>query len=304
MAKFIILRVLSAIATLFVVITITFFLMNLIPGGPFLSEKAAPETMALMEKKYGLDQPLPIQYKNYMANLLRGDFGMSYKRKGYSVVEIIREKFPVSAKLGGLAIGISILLGIPMGIIAAYKRNSVIDRVLMFLCTVGISVPGFVVATFLLYTFGMRYKILPTLGLASWKNYIMPVMALSFSPTCYITRLTRSSMLDVIGQDYLKTARSKGLPESIVLFKHALRNSVIPVVTYLGPLTAAILTGSFVIESIFSVPGLGSYFITSINGRDYPMVMGTTIFLGMVLIAMNLIVDLLYSVIDPRIKYK
>ncbi len=304
MIKFVAERFLSALVTLFIVITVTFFLMNLIPGGPFLSERATQQTIDMMNKKYGLDQPIIVQYKNYLKNAAKFDFGLSYKRKGYSVTEIIGEKFPVSARVGGLAMLWGMIFGIPMGVLAAYKRNTVIDRIIMFICTLGIALPSFIVATLLLYTFGMNLKILPTIGLDSPQNYIMPVFALSLSPSCYITRLMRSSMLDIIGQDYLKTARAKGLSEFSVLFKHALRNAMIPVLTYLGPMTAAILTGSLVVESIFAVPGLGSYFVTSINGRDYPMIMGTAIFLGMVIIAANLIVDILYGIVDPRIKMK
>ena len=303
MAKYLLKRVLMAALTLFIIATITFFIMFLVPGGPFLSEKVSPQMVAVMNASYGLDQPVYIQYKNYLAKLLEGDFGISFKRKGYTVMEIISEKFPISAQVGAYAIGLSMLMGIPLGVLAAYKRNKLIDRIIMFICTLGIALPGFVVATTLLYTLGMNLQWLPIVGLKTPSNYIMPVFALSLSPTCYITRLMRSSMLDVMGQDYLKTARAKGLRESVVLFKHGLRNSLIPVVTYLGPMVTAVLTGSFVVERIFSIPGLGGYFISSIGGRDYPMIMGTTIFLGGLLIAANLVVDILYTIIDPRIKY-
>ncbi len=303
MTRYLVKRVLMAAVTLFVIITITFFIMFLVPGGPFLSEKVPQQVLEVMNKNYGLDQPVYIQYKNYLGKLLEGDMGVSFKRKGYTVVEIIAEKFPVSAKVGICAILVGLIMGIPLGIWAAYKRNKLVDRIIMFVCTLGIALPGFVIATTLLYVLGMSLKWLPTIGLKTPANYLMPVFALSLSPTCYITRLMRSSMLDVMGQDYLKTARAKGLGEGVVLFKHALRNSVIPVITYMGPMVTAVLTGSFVIERIFSVPGLGGYFITSINGRDYPMIMGTTIFLAGILIIANLIVDILYTIVDPRIKY-
>ena len=302
MLKFVSVRLFFSLVTMFIVVTITFFIMFLVPGGPFLSEKTTNATVEMMNRKYGLDQPVYVQYGKYLQNMMKGDLGMSYKRRGYSVAEIIGEKFPISAGLGGVAVVSSILVGIPFGVLAAYKRNTWADRAIMVICTVGISFPSFVTSTVLLYVIGMHFQLLPTIGLTLPQNYIMPVIALSFSPASYIIRLTRSNMLDVNGLDYLKTARAKGLSEPVVLFKHALRNAVIPVVTYLGPLVAAIITGGFVVERIFSVPGLGKYFIDSIGGRDYPMIMGTTIFFAGLIILSNFIVDILYRVIDPRIK--
>ena len=302
MLKFISLRFFFSLLTMFIVVTITFFIMFLVPGGPFLSEKTTAATIEMMNKKYGLDQPVYVQYGKYLQNMLKGDFGMSYKRRGYSVTEIIGEKFPVSAKLGSVAVICSILLGIPLGVLASYKRNTLIDRIIMIFCTIGISFPSFVISAVLLYVIGMHFQLLPTIGLATPQHYIMPVIALSFSPTSYIARLTRSNMLDVNGMDYLKTARAKGLSEPVVLFKHALRNAIIPVVTYLGPLIAGVISGGFIAERIFSVPGLGKYFVDSIGGRDYPMIMGTTIFYAGLIILANFIVDVLYKVIDPRIK--
>jgi oligopeptide transport system permease protein len=218
------------------------------------------------------------------------------------VAEIIAEKFPVSAKLGGFAVLVSLLVGIPAGVLAAYKRNTWVDRVVMVFCTAGISFPSFVTSTVLLYVIGMYLKWLPIIGLAHPQSYLMPVFALSFSPASQIARLTRSNMLDVNGLDYLKTARAKGLSEPVVLFKHALRNAIIPVVTYLGPLVVSVITGGFIAERIFSIPGLGKYFIDSISGRDYTMIIGTTIFYAALIIMANLFVDILYRVIDPRIK--
>jgi len=302
MLKFISMRAVSTVITLFIVLTATFFLMFLVPGGPFLSERSTPQLVEIMNKKYGLDKPLIVQYENYLKNALRGDLGVSLKRKGYTIVEILAEKFPVSARLGGVAIIISLLLGVPAGVLAAYKRNTILDRVIMIICTLGYSLPSFVVSVVLLYVFGWYLKLLPTMGLDKPVNYIMPVIALSLSPICYITRLMRSSILDIQGQDYLKTARAKGLSEQVVLFKHALKNAIVPVITYLGPMVTGVLTGSFVIEKIFSVPGLGKFFVDSISGRDYPMIMGTTIFFAAVLIIANLIVDIVYKLIDPRIK--
>ncbi|MDR1913540.1 MAG: ABC transporter permease [Clostridiales bacterium] len=303
MFRFLSMRLISAVLTLFVVVTATFFLMFLVPGGPFLSERNSPQVVESMNRKYGLDKPVYIQYKNYVVNIFKGDLGDSFKRRGYSVLELITEKFPVSAKLGGLAILAALLLGVPAGILAAYNRNTVIDRIIMAWCTLGIALPSFIVSTALLYIIGMNLKLLPTLGLETPKHFIMPMFALSLSPTCNITRYVRSSVLDIQGQDYLKTARAKGLSEQVVMIKHALRNALIPVITYLGPMITGVLTGSFVIEKIFSIPGLGKYFVDSISGRDYPMIMGTTIFFAALLIIANLLVDILYKIVDPRITY-
>lgn len=303
MIRFILRRLLAALLTLFVVATLTFFLMNIIPGGPFNTERANKKTIEAMERKYGLDKPLFEQYLMYMGRLVRLDFGDSYKRIGFSVNEIIGEKFPVSAGLGGVSILLALCIGIPAGAAAAYKRNSIFDRIIMFVATLGIAVPNFVMATTLMLIFGVGLGWLPTLGLSSWQHYIMPAIALSFYPLCFIARLMRSSMLDVLGQDYVKTARAKGLAERTVIFKHALRICIVPVITYLGPLTASVLTGGFVIEKIFTIPGMGKFFIESINNRDYPLIMGVTVFLAALLIFLNLVVDLLYGVIDPRIKF-
>jgi len=305
MSAYIIKRVLSAILTLFLVATLTFFLMYLVPGGPFLSEKApSQQTLKALQEKYGLDQPVHIQYLNYMKRLIRGDLGTSLKMRGQEVNDIIKTRFPVSAKIGLLAVVIAIFVGIPMGSVAALNRGKWFDRLIMFLSTMGIAIPGFVVATVLMFFFGVRLHILPTFGLTSPLHYILPVAALAFYPTAYISRLMRSSMLDVLGQDYMRTARAKGLSQFISLFKHALRNAVLPIVTYLGPMLANILTGSFVVEKIFTIPGLGSQFVGSITDRDYPLIMGTTIFLAFLLITMNVIVDIAYKIIDPRIKLK
>jgi oligopeptide transport system permease protein len=219
-------------------------------------------------------------------------------------MDIIVTKFPVSARVGGIAIIVSLCLGVPLGVVAAYKRGTAVDSVLSVLATCGIAVPSFVVCALLLYIFGVRLQILPTLGLSGWKSYIMPVAALAAYPTAYIMRLMRSSMLDVLGQDYMRTARAKGVNQKVSLFKHALRNAILPVVTYLGPMTAYTLTGSFVVEKLFTIPGLGGEFIKAINGRDYTMIMGTTIFLAALMIVLNVIVDIVYKIVDPRIKLK
>ncbi|MDR3091904.1 MAG: ABC transporter permease [Clostridiales bacterium] len=303
MFKYIFKRVLFALLTIFIVSTLTFSVMFLIPGGPFLAEKApSAATLEALNKKYGLDQPKPVQYRNYIARLMRGDMGVSLKQRGRTVNEIIAAGFPVSARLGGMAVLLALFAGVAFGSVAAYKRGKTLDNLIMIFVTMGISVPGFVVSTVLLIIFGVKLKILPTLGLETPKHYILPVLALSLYPMAYISRLCRSSMLDVLGQDYMRTARAKGLSSFRCLFKHALRNAILPVVTYLGPMLAYIMTGSFVIEKVFTIPGVGNAFITSTLSRDYPLIMGTTIFLAALIITMNVVVDILYKVIDPRIK--
>ena len=302
MARYVAKRTAQALVVLLLVTCLTFLLMNLVPGGPFAGEKTTPETIALLEAKYGLDQPLHIQLKNYIVNMLQGDFGVSLKmQKNRPVTDIIMEMFPTSAKIGCIALIMAVVGGVPMGCIAAYNRGNKIDSCLRVLTTLGISVPSFVVATTLLVVFGVKLGALPTMGLSGPESYIMPCFALSFYSMCYIGRLSRSSMLDAINQDYIRTARAKGVKSSVIVFKHALRNAFIPVLTYLGPLTAGILTGGFVVETVFSIPGLGRYFVQSILNRDYPIIMATTIFLSALVIFMNLVVDILYKVVDPRI---
>lgn len=305
MAKYIIKRLIMAVITIFAVATLTFFVMNMVPGGPFMSEKAiSPQAQAALNEKYGLDKPLNEQYITYMKDLLHGNLGLSVKQRGRTVNMIIAAKFPVSARIGGLAILVAVLIGVPLGSIAAYKRGTVVDNVIIVFSTCGIAVPSFVVCTVLMYVLSLKLGLLPTFGLSSWKHYIMPVAALAFYPSSYIARLMRSSMLDVMGQDYMRTARAKGLSQMISIFKHALRNAILPVVTYLGPLLAYTVTGSFIVEKIFTIPGLGSEFIGSITGRDYPLIMGTTIFLASLMVLMNALVDVAYKFIDPRINLK
>ena len=305
MIKYITKRVLLAVVTLWIVTTLTFLLMFLVPGGPFLSEKAPSEaTLKALNEKYGLDQPKIVQYKNYMVKFLQGDLGLSIKQRGRTVKQIITTGFKVSARLGGLSILVAILIGIPLGSVAALNRGKWLDQIIIVISTFGIAVPSFVVSTVLMMILSVKLNLLPTYGLTSPLHYIMPVMALSFYPTAYISRLMRSSMLEVLGQDYMRTAKSKGLSQFVILFKHALRNAILPVVTYLGPLLAYTLTGSFVVEKIFTIPGLGNDFISSIINRDYTMIMGTTIFLAALLITVNVLVDIMYKLIDPRIKLR
>lgn len=294
-----------AVITIFVVATLTFFLMNAVPGGPYEAEKAiSPAAKAALEAKFGLDQPLFKQYLTYMKNILHGDFGPSLKQRGREVIDIIMAKFPVSARIGGISVLVALLVGIPTGCVAALNRGRTSDSVIIVIATIGIAVPSFVVCSLSMYFFGVKLRWLPTFGLTSWKHFVMPVFALAFYPTAYITRLMRSSMLDVLGQDYMRTARAKGVSAFVSLFKHALRNAILPIITYCGPMLAYTLTGSFIIEKVFTIPGLGGEFVSSITNRDYMMIMGTTIFLATLMVVMNVIVDILYKIVDPRINLK
>lgn len=306
MLVYIIKRLVAAVATILVIMIVTFALMNTIPGSPFLTEKSTPEQIELANEKYGLDKPLPVQFKNYVVNYLHGDLGVSLKmQEGTPVKNILfgQGKFRLSIKLGICAIILSVVIGIPLGCVAAYKRGSWLDGFLRVLTTFGVAIPTFVLAAVLLIFLGVKLQWLPTLSgsLDSWKAYIMPVIALSFYDICYIAKLTRTSMLDAINQDYIRTARAKGVKNKWIVLKHALRNSLIPVITFLGPLTAFIVTGSFVVETTFSIPGLGKYFIDSIINRDYPIIMATTVVVSILVVAMNLVVDIAYKIVDPRI---
>nr|WP_319487394.1 ABC transporter permease [uncultured Caproiciproducens sp.] len=305
MTNYVIKRIGYALLTIILISIITFALMNMIPGGPFLSEKAvSPATTQALNAKYGLDKPIYVQYGNYMNNLLHGDFGLSIKQKGRTANDIIFSTFPVSARLGGISILVALFLGLIMGSVAALNRGNWGDSVLMIISTLGIAVPSFVVATFFMMTFGVNLHWLPTMGLKTPIHYILPVATLAFYPMAYITRLMRSSMLDALNQDYIRTAKAKGVSKFSMLFKHALRNAIIPIITYVGPLLAYTVSGSFVVEKIFNIPGLGREFINCISGRDYPMVMSTTIFLAVLLVLINVLVDICYKLVDPRIKLK
>lgn len=303
MLRYVVKRILYGALTLLIVATATFFLMRLIPGGPFLSEKApSQETLRFLEEKYGLDKPVWEQYTTYMLSAAQGDFGPSLKQRGRTVTGIILSKFPTSARLGGLAILVAIFIGIPLGCWAAMNRGKFVDRCVSVFCSAGVSIPSFVTCTVLMYFFGVKLGLLPTLGLTSWKHYLMPVFALALLPTSYTARLTRSSMLDVMEQDYMRTAKAKGVSQTKRLFKHALRNGILPTISYLGPLLAFLITGNMVVEKVLTIPGIGGEFISSILNRDYPLVMGTTIFLAALLIVVNILVDILYKIIDPRIQ--
>ncbi|MBQ7895801.1 MAG: ABC transporter permease [Oscillospiraceae bacterium] len=305
MAKYIVKRILLGVLSVFIVATLTFFLMNLVPGGPFVAEKSmSKEAQAALAAKYGLDKPLGERYITYMTDLLQGDMGPSLRQRGREVSDIIFSKFPVSAKIAGMAVLVALSLGIPLGCVSAYTRGKLPDNTIIVLATCGIAIPSFITSVLLLYGFGVKLNWLPTVGLNEWKSYIMPVTALAIYPTAYITRLMRSSLLDVMGQDYIRTAKAKGVSSFKTLFKHALRNAILPVITYVGPMLAYLMTGSFVVEKIFTVPGLGREFVSCITNRDYTMIMGTTIVLATLVIVANVVVDILYKIIDPRIKLK
>lgn len=296
-------RIGLAILTIWVVITITFFVMHAVPGGPFVGEKATtPAVQAAMEAKYGLDKPVLEQYFTYLGDIvLRFDFGPSLKQRGRQVIDIIADGMKVSAKLGLIAAFGALVVGIVLGAVAALQRNKVIDKVIMVITTAFVSMPSFIAGALLLTIFAVSLHLLPANG-AQKNGLILPVVTLGLYPMAYITRLTRSSMLDVLGQDYIRTARAKGVPGFKVIFGHALKNSLIPVITYFGPMLAYIVTGSIVVEQIFAVPGIGRAFVNSITGRDYPLIMGTTIILACLIIIMNLVSDLLYKIVDPRIE--
>ena len=302
MLKYTVKRIMLAIVTVIIISAVTFFAMNAIPGGPFAKEKAPdPAVQAALEARFNLDKPVGQQYLIYMRNLLRGDFGISLKT-GRDIFQIIQEKFAVSAQLGGIAALCAVVLGLILGSVAALCRNRWPDRLIIFLTTLFVSVPSFILATILLLVFALQLKWVGVFS-ANNTNYALPVISLMLYPMSYITRLTKSSMLDVLGQDYIRTARAKGVREGLVIFKHALRNALIPVITYVGPMVAGILTGSMVIETVFTIGGLGTEFVRSINNQDYPMIMATTIFLAVLMVIATLISDLVYKLVDPKISF-
>ncbi|MBD3898207.1 oligopeptide ABC transporter permease OppB [Halomonas sp. ML-15] len=299
-------RLLQAIPTLLIVITVSFFLMHMAPGGPFDGERQLPaEIEANLLATYHLDQPVWKQYLLYMGNLLQGDFGPSFRYKDFSVTELIMQGFPVSLELGLWAIGLALLIGMPLGIIAAIKRNSTVDYMVMGTALAGVAVPNFVIAPLLALVFGVLLAWLPVGGWndGHWRNMVLPVVALSIQQIAYIARMMRASMIEVLGSQYIRTARAKGLAEHEVIWGHALRPALLPVASYLGPAIAGIITGSVVIEQIFGIPGIGRYFVQGALNRDYTLVMGTVVFYGALIVLVNLIVDLLYSALDPQIRY-
>ncbi|MBQ9628156.1 MAG: ABC transporter permease [Synergistaceae bacterium] len=305
MRRYIFRRIFASLLTLFVVITLTFFMMRMIPGGPFTDEKAIPSfVLEKMMSRYHLNDPLYVQYGRYLLNVLCLDLGPSYRYEGMSVNELIASGFPASFMVGGIALILALIVGIPAGIISALKRGKWQDRLAMILATLGVTVPSFVIAAAFVYIFAWR---LGWVTVGFWEGIstaILPAITLAGYPAAFISRLIRSGMLEVLEQDYIRTARSKGLRERSVIYIHALKNAIIPVITYLGPLTAGILTGSFVAENVFGVPGLGTFFVTSITNRDYTTIMGVTIFYSALLVLFNLIADICLAFIDPRIKLR
>ncbi|MBR0127457.1 MAG: ABC transporter permease [Firmicutes bacterium] len=299
-------RLVAAVATIVLIMAITFFLMNTVPGSPFLTERSTPQQIQLANEKYGLDKPPIIQFKNYLVNYARGDLGVSLKMQEGTPVKTIlfhQGKFQLSARLGVIALIVALLFGIPLGCISAYTRGRWLDSILRVVTTIGIAIPSFVLASVLLVFFGVKLGWLPTISgtLPNWQSYVMPIIALSFYDMCYITKLTRTTMLDAIGQDYIRTAKAKGVATKWIVLKHALRNSLIPVITVLGPMIAFIITGAFVVETVFSIPGIGKYFVQSVLNRDYTIIMATTVILSILIIVMNLLVDIAYKFVDPRI---
>lgn len=305
MLRYIIKRVFSALITIWVIMTVTFFLMKVIPGDPFASEKMNdPVIINAIQEKYGLNKPLWQQYLKYLADYARGDFGLSYMKRGLTTNEIIGAGFPFSLRIGLIASGLVLVVGVFFGIIAALRQNKFIDHLLMILATFGATIPSFVFATGFLLIFSKRLGLVPAYGVNNWKGYIGPIVVSAIFSLSYVVRLMRTSTLDVLSQDYIRTARAKGLPEWKVLGKHAMRNAILPIVTYIGPMFAAMITGSFVVEKVFGVPGIGNLFTNSILNRDYTLIMGITVFFSMILVLCILIVDILYVLIDPRIKYQ
>jgi oligopeptide transport system permease protein len=304
MTRFILRRIAVSIPVIFLVATTTFFIMRLAPGGPFMSERAIPpEIEANLNAKYGLDQPLLVQYGRYLRNLVQFDLGPSYKYPERTVNEIIAEGFPVSLQLGASALAFALFLGIPGGILAAFKHGGIIDRLTMSVIVIGISVPTFVLGPLFVFVFALTLYWFPPALWGTWDQMVLPAVTLGLPYSVYIARLTRAEMLEVLSQDYIRTARAKGASEFRILWKHALNGAMLPVVSFLGPAVADITTGSIVVEKIFAIPGLGRYFVESAFSRDYTTVLGTVVFYATLLIVANLVVDLAYRFLDPRIEY-
>ena len=303
MLLFIVKRFLWGIPVLLTVATLTFAIMHIVPGGPFDKEKKLPpEIKANVEAKYHLDKPVHKQYILYLYGLIKGDLGPSYKYLGRDVRDIIKDTFPVSIQLGFLSLLISIIIGIGTGIISGIKSDTWWDRMTILFATTGISLPNFILGAILILLFSHFYKILPPALWEGWRYMILPSITLGFAPASYIARLTRSSVIDVMDKDYIRTARAKGLRGRNIVLKHVLKNSIMPVITILGPITAALVTGSFIVEYIFSIPGMGRFFVTAVTNRDYPLIMGVTLIYTVIIVLANVIVDILYTLLDPRVK--
>lgn len=305
MLKYIIKRLVYGFLTFLIIMTLTFFLMHSIPGGPFDGDsltKLPPEVQANLMEKFGLDKPLGEQYLVYMNNLFHGELGISISYSPRSVKSIITSEIPVTATLAFTSVSVTIVIGVLYGIVAALKQGKWQDQLAKVITTLGITIPSFVMCTLLIYVFAVKLRVLPTMGFEGPKNLILPATALSFGSIATLSRLTRSSLLDVVRQDYIRTAKAKGLKNSVVIFKHALKNSLLPVVTYLGPLVTALLTGSFVVEKIFAIPGIGREMVSAIGDRDYTMILGLTAIFSIIMITSYLVVDIMYALIDPRVK--
>ncbi len=304
MVAYVVRRVLWSIPVLLVISLITFILMHLTPGGPFDTGKAhSAAVMANLLHAYGLDKPLPVQYALYLWHAVRGDFGVSYIYQHRPVSDIILSGLPATGELAALAFGVAVVFGVGLGTLAALRQNSLIDYLSLGFATVGASTPNFVWSMMLVVFFSLMLHWFPTGGWGTPKYMVLPVLALAFTPAAYVARITRASILEVIRQDYVRTARAKGMHRRVIIWRHVLRNALIPVVTVLGPIFAGLFSGSFIVESIFSIPGTGRLFVQAISARDYPLIMGTTLFYALIIVMANLIVDLLYAVIDPRIRY-
>ncbi len=304
MLTYILKRLAGTIPTLFIIVTIAFFMIRLAPGGPFDSERQVPaEIAANLERVYHLQDPLPLQYAYYLANVLKGDFGPSFKYQDYTVSELIRQGFPVSMQLGLLAILLSLLIGVALGVIAALRQNRVLDYLVMTLAMTGITIPNFVMAPVLVLVFAVFLGWLPAGGWGDLKQMVLPVIALSLPQIATVARMTRANLIETLNAPYIRTAKAKGLPLAHILLHHASRATLLPVISWLGPATAAIITGSVVVEQIFGLPGIGRHFVNGALNRDYTLVMGVVIFYGALIIVMNLLVDLFYALLDPRIRY-
>jgi oligopeptide transport system permease protein len=305
MIRLILNRLIYGFLVVWVVATITFFLMHSVPGGPFDAEKKfPPEILKNIQAKYHLDKPLIVQYKFYISDLVRLKFGPSFKYRNRQVEDILAQTFPVSMYLGFLALLISISIGVCAGIISALRHNQAFDRISIFLSTLGISVPSFVLASFLIYLFGHRLKILPPALLEDFRHYILPAFSLAAAPTAYFARLSRSSLLETLSKAFVQSVEARGIYGARLILKHLLKNSLSPVVTVLGPMVAMLITGSFVVEKIFSIPGMGKYFITAVTNRDYPLIMAVTIVYAVLIVIMNFLVDISYALLDPRVRLK
>jgi oligopeptide transport system permease protein len=298
-------RVAGFAPVLFVVVSLSFFMMRLAPGGPFDQERALPDQVrANIESRYHLDEPLWRQYLRYLGDVARGDLGPSFRYPDRSVNELLSLGFPVSLTLGLCALGVALGLGGTAGILASLRRNAFVDYLTMSFALFGVSVPNFVLGPILMLVFALGLGWLPVAGWGTWRHLILPSVTLGTFYAAYVARLTRAGMLEVIGQDFIRTARAKGLPEAAVILRHALPGAILPVVTYLGPASAAVLTGSVVVETIFSIPGIGRYFVGSALNRDYTMVLGTVVFYSVLLLVFNLVVDVLYAYLDPRVQVR